>query len=484
MSKLIEQRDFTDTELILHFQKSLIANSSDPGDERDEYFGLSLREIIHEYKYQTLVLFKCCLLQPKMLFFSSHCERLCLFQFALICLVPDLLRNLQDCADPRFDSYEKLFVPPTSLRTSERASLLKYMGLPLQLFGKGSLFSPYTPLQQLDVLADTGTKSYIVGSTNALLLQQKDRYSDILINLDDRSINITSPSLKAVLWLSTSDRRWIDFLTRTVNETWDEAHPGRPSTHEYTGSEEFIRMQFEEYLLALVSSIKYRFFLKQQGQDSKALKPEFQGDPANDFGSDWIEAWMKTDNFRMFQKFTDSHLFDIVEPRHPCAGGLTIEDVQRRVGQQVAELHLDERFSGGKEVIGKHLATGQQRVTSAFNNLWAEIDTRREAQRKKVEERTVTSISETSAPAIVDDKLAFKGPETQATVQAATSRAGTYLSSWGAWAAEKRNTAWNRSPSSAAPTGSLSTGSSPKPAASTGMEKSAEQSSKAGENFG
>ena len=27
--------------------------------------GLSLRELIHEYKYQALVLFKCCLLQPK-----------------------------------------------------------------------------------------------------------------------------------------------------------------------------------------------------------------------------------------------------------------------------------------------------------------------------------------------------------------------------------------------------------------------------------
>lgn len=48
---------------------------------------------------------------------------------------------------------------------------------------KGSLFGPYTPLQQLDILADVGTKSYVVGSTNSLLLQQKDRYSDILINV-------------------------------------------------------------------------------------------------------------------------------------------------------------------------------------------------------------------------------------------------------------------------------------------------------------
>lgn len=45
------------------------------------------------------------------------------------------------------------------------------------------MFGPYTPLQQLDVLSDHGTKSYMVGSTNSLLLQQKDRYSDILINV-------------------------------------------------------------------------------------------------------------------------------------------------------------------------------------------------------------------------------------------------------------------------------------------------------------
>lgn len=45
------------------------------------------------------------------------------------------------------------------------------------------MFGPYTPLQLLDLLADHGTKSYVVGSTNSLLLQQKDRYSDILINV-------------------------------------------------------------------------------------------------------------------------------------------------------------------------------------------------------------------------------------------------------------------------------------------------------------
>ena len=55
---------------------------------------------------------------------------------------------------------------------------------------QGSLFGPYTPLQQLDMLADYGTKSYIVGSTNSLLLQQKDRYSDILINVNDPPLSV------------------------------------------------------------------------------------------------------------------------------------------------------------------------------------------------------------------------------------------------------------------------------------------------------
>jgi len=71
-----------------------------------------------------------------MLFFGSRCERLCMMQFSLISLIPGLLRNLQDCAGPELDNYEKKLTKPTSLRTSDRNSLLSYMGLPLQIFGK------------------------------------------------------------------------------------------------------------------------------------------------------------------------------------------------------------------------------------------------------------------------------------------------------------------------------------------------------------
>ena len=49
--------------------------------------------------------------------------------------------------------------------------------------------------------------------------------------------------------------------------------------------------------------------------------------------------------------------------------------------RQVAELHLDERFNSSKEAIGKQITVGQQRVSTAFNNLWTDIEPYREAQR-------------------------------------------------------------------------------------------------------
>lgn len=59
-----------------------------------------------------------------------------MMQFSLISLIPGLIRNLQDCADPELDNFERQLVKPTSLKTSDRHSLLSYMGLPLQIFGK------------------------------------------------------------------------------------------------------------------------------------------------------------------------------------------------------------------------------------------------------------------------------------------------------------------------------------------------------------
>ncbi|KAI0482247.1 transport protein Avl9-domain-containing protein [Xylariaceae sp. FL0804] len=452
------QRDFGETEILRRFQESLADEKErdqlNDEEDRDQYLGMSLRELVREFKWQTLVLFKCCLLQPKMLFFGSRCERLCMMQFSLISLIPGLLRNLQDCAGPELNSHEKSLSRPTSLRTSDRNSLLSYMGLPLQIFSKGSLFGPYTPLQQLDILADFGTKSYIVGSTNSLLLQQKDRYSDILINLDEDTINVTSTSLRSALALSHSDRRWIDFITQEVNETWDDANPGRPKTMGYRGSEEFIRLQFEEYLLSLISSVKYRNYLAKNAHNPRATLPHIEGDPSRDFGDEWVDYWMKTENYRLWDSHTDSHLFDIVEPKHPCAGGLTVDDVQRRIQQQVQDLHLDERFANGKEVLGRNLAAGRDKASTMFNKFYSDMEALREAQRKRAEESRAAAAAAQGSSEKNETFGTGAGAgynvdvsRAQNTVSSVGAKAGAYIGSWTSWADQKRKQGWGRSAS-------------------------------------
>ncbi|KAJ5301381.1 Late secretory pathway protein AVL9 [Penicillium antarcticum] len=457
------QREFSDIDILKKFREGLVVSLLNDNGPKDQNLGLSLREMIHEFKYQTLVLFKGLLLQPKMLFFGTRCERLCMIQFSLISLIPGLINSLQDCADPSFDTYSKTVEKPTSLKTSDRSSLLAYMGLPLQIFGKGSMFGPYTPLQLLDLLADDGTKSYVVGSTNSLLLQQKDRYSDILINLDEDSIVINSPSLRTALALSAADRRWIDLLTQIVNDTWDEEHPSRPKTLGFMGSEEFIRLQFEEYLLALLSSMKYHEELSSStaGESTRSRTQlqnyNIEGDPATDFNMEFLTQWQTTSNYALFSRLTsDALLFSITEPRHPSAGGLTMEDVQRRVSQQVADLHLDERVREGREALNRHFSTGQKKVTAAFNSFWSDIESMREAQRKRNEEKAIQAQAQTqtqsqgsptSPTASISTSTLDSEPrprasvdmtQAQASVSAAGQKAGAYFSSWGSWASEKR----------------------------------------------
>ncbi|KAL8372378.1 hypothetical protein RB595_001940 [Gaeumannomyces hyphopodioides] len=473
------QREFTDVEILRRFQESLADEKArgmlSDAEDRDQYLGLSLREFVREFRWQTLVLFKCCLLQPKMLFFGSRCERLCMMQFSLISLIPGLLHSLQDCAGPELDNYEKSLTRPSGVKTSDRRSLLAYMGLPLQIFGKGSLYGPYTPLQQLDILADFGTKSYIVGSTNSLLLQQRDRYSDILVNLDDNSVSITSPSLKSALHLSSADKRWIESITAEVNETWDESNPGRPSTMGYRGSEESIRLQFEDYILSLLAAVKaHKWQVKHKDNPRMALA-HIDSDPSTDFNSEWVESWMKTENYRIWDAHTDDSLFDIAEPKHPCASGLS------RLAQQVQDLGLDERFAAAGVVVGRGVAAGREKASSLINRLYSDVEALREAQKKKAEEAAEhekngdgghgdnAKNGVMSPPPSARSSGHWPGaPATPTSTTASVgSRAGAYASSWAQWAGEKRK-AWARSSTGGTSGSSTPTASTPTAASNGG----------------
>jgi len=113
-------------------------------------------------------------------------------QYSLLSLIPLLLSYLDDAGDPKLNNLTNSIKPPTSLKTSDRLSLLAYMGLPLQLFCQGMFFGPYTPLQQIDMLEHEGTKGYLIGTTNSLFLQRKERHADILVNVLSPSSPLTA----------------------------------------------------------------------------------------------------------------------------------------------------------------------------------------------------------------------------------------------------------------------------------------------------
>ena len=144
-----------------------------------------------------------------------------------------------------------------------------------------------------------------------------------------------------------------------------------------------------------------------------------------------------------------------------------MDDINRRLTQQIQDLHLDERFATSKEVVSKHLATGKKNVSTAFSRVLADIET----QRRKYEESrrlanaaaaangetpkgivswpsspasiSTTDLSNASSrggyPKIDTAALRARAPD----LTQAQAKAGAYFSSWGTWASEKRK-GWGR----------------------------------------
>lgn len=184
------QRDLSNVGLLEEFHSTLEANIRIEGSitavepmlegSSTLYMGTSIREFLYQWRFKALSLVKLLLLQRKILFTGYPVERLCTLQYNLVALIPALLSSLQDAAAPELDSLERGRVKAESFKMSDRQSLLTFMGLPLPLFSKGSLFQPCFPLQQVDMLA---CDSWLIGTTNSILKQQRSCTPDVIVDV-------------------------------------------------------------------------------------------------------------------------------------------------------------------------------------------------------------------------------------------------------------------------------------------------------------
>lgn len=307
-------------------------------EREDEFFvNLNLKETVSRFRHSFLAVFKAMLLEKRILIYSNNnLESLTMFQNNLISLVPNLIHNLADSSCPLID-YTETNGPlkkPESLVTTSRLSMLRFFGLPLQLFNtKGAFWNPYLPLQQLNALSSPGTKTFMVGCLNLLFVNQLVRLKvDVLVNLDTHQV--TYPVGKGdELMLSLKDKTFINSLLENMRRI-DEQDG-------FVGSDDYIRYKFEDYLCSLLSTTKYAHYVDKFKQPPPGFAHTTTGTEhdANDdvsvdngnlaaFEAPFVEAWTTTKNYAIWDAMSDEFIFNFLPPRHY---GADIADTRSRI---------------------------------------------------------------------------------------------------------------------------------------------------------
>lgn len=336
--------------------ESPLSNSSEENGriirESDVYMGLNFQEVVLKLKRNLLILFKAIILgNYKILVFSKDLNSLSNIQYCLIGLIPTMLLSLQDSGFPLLDRVAQKWTKSSSLKSSDRRSILNFIGLPLPIFSKGSMFQPYMTLQQLDYLSNKNTESFIIGASNDILLERKNDWFDVVIYLDEQDgglfssdrckVEFINRELKDITSLTSDDKKFIDLIINDVEKHYvttnedstavtDEEmsknsktvnHNPSIENGNYKGGDDFIRSQFEDYLIGMLSTIKYDQFLKRHaeaGNDAifKQLGLDSFTNDIEKFNSKYITKFKNSRVGLHWDQNTEDELFNFFEPKH------------------------------------------------------------------------------------------------------------------------------------------------------------------------
>ncbi|OXU20890.1 hypothetical protein TSAR_010151, partial [Trichomalopsis sarcophagae] len=233
-------------------------------------------------------------------------------------------------------------------------------GMPLSLFTKGYLCLPYLSLPYLDLLGDVNVRGYVVGATN-VLFKQKKQLIDVLVEVESARIEANDPELRRQLHLTTEDLRFADYIVRHVSE------PKKDNFFDgvgWEGGDEWIRTQFRVYLLCL-------------------LRTSLQQDPrqTDHYNAAFMNAWRATNNFKMWSDLSNAEI-NCVEPGHPFAGQLSVQDMKLRLSHTMQNTEGGRKLNQAMASTGRAVATTGKAVggaisqaKGAFSNWWSTLTT-------------------------------------------------------------------------------------------------------------
>ena len=367
------QHDFTDKSIIVSLYDSLkvMYGSWDnlENSEAQLYMGLCLRKIFHDFKKDVLVLFKAILLEKKLIFYGSDVEQLCNLEFGLLSLVPLLILQLQRSGSPLLYRDPESLKAADSFKSSDRNSVLRFLGFPLLPFEKGGLFSPYTPLQQIGDIRSPNTKFFVIGTSNSLLYEQRCDLCDIFVNVDTLTVDIINKQLAPALQLTSHDKKWIDSMVAVVEETWNgDGDVETPKNSQFKGSEDFLRWQFEDYLTGLVSCVKLDEYIgwNRENQPNRLeglAEDQLNNKSIQNFGVAWVNAWKQTQNFELFNRCTDDRLFDLFPPKHIYNGVDNFAIFQQKLASAFQNLNRKRISTASSTTTPTATSTGNSSTT-------------------------------------------------------------------------------------------------------------------------
>jgi len=365
-----EQKDFSKMEILSEFYANLNEQISKPLTDAVLFNGTNLKSLVHSFRLKTLQLYKLFFLEKRIIFFGSKVETLCSFQYSLISLFPDLIRNLRNVATPalQFDRNTSEIINKDNREKVER------YGMPLSIFGKGCFFQPYIPLQQIDMLTSKETTSYIVGTSNAIFLHNKECNPDVIVNVDEFTIEYRNKELEHLVSLTPADRKFIDEIIKIVDSSWDDGS----NDILFDGSDPSIRSKFELYLFSLLYSIKLyttspsESTIQNQSQEADStietfnpsqLQPITQEyikkELLTDFNIEWLKAWMDTKNYNLWDMSVGEKVLDVPIDGHPCKGSSALDGVEISIRNTFKDLNIDKKMEPLKQGFNTVLSSAE-----------------------------------------------------------------------------------------------------------------------------
>ncbi|XP_061393184.1 late secretory pathway protein AVL9 homolog [Musca vetustissima] len=252
------------------------------------------------------------------------------------------------------------FTKDNSLDASTTMSILTTINpdeyrAPISIFASGNLCLPYLSLPYMDLLTDPSVLSYVIGTSN-VLFQQRHHLADILIDIENGNLEARDPELRKQLILSTEDLRFMDYILRHVQVPKEDAEGG---------SDQWIRQQFQGYLLALLRT------------SVVATTSETIVKDVDHFNANFMTAFQKTQCYQeWFDVRPDNGFFEALPMGHPFSGAtLSVTDVKLKLAQTMQSTESGRKINQAVNNTSRAVGGALSQAKGAISGWWSSMTT-------------------------------------------------------------------------------------------------------------